>query len=131
MYELLNNVNVRAVQINLTTPYDLQVAISLRGERGSVLLSKRSVMMNFVESIKVTTAFSDFDPLNSTSATDFADVFRIVSNSATVTPGMAFATCGSTTDVPKTVPTAIDATDLERNDLLSLSFIAERLEVVF
>lgn len=82
-------------------------------------------MKNWVPSMRVTTAVSDLGPDSSTILTDLAEVLRMVSNSATATPGMAFATWGRTgarAIVPNAAIVAVAKKDLLLLDMFKAVF---------
>mmetsp|Transcript_1129 Transcript_1129/g.2613 ORF Transcript_1129/g.2613 Transcript_1129/m.2613 type:complete len:115 (+) Transcript_1129:364-708(+) len=73
------------------TLYNLHRATNFNGERGSVLLSTKSEMEKVVPSTSLTMAVSLLDPESSTTRIDFAESFRMMSNSEEVTDGTVAA----------------------------------------
>ena len=71
--------------------YSLHLATSFSGDRGSVLDSTKSDIVNMVPSNNFTTAVSLLGPDSSTDNIDLAESFKITSNSEEVTAGMSAA----------------------------------------
>ena len=71
--------------------YSLHLATIFNGDRGSVLDSTKSDIVNMVPSNNFTTAVSLLGPESSTYNIDLAESFKITSNSEEVTAGMSAA----------------------------------------
>ena len=68
--------------------YNRHRATSFNGDRGSVDDSTKSDIVNVVPSTNFTMAVSDLGPESSTMDIDFAESFRMMSNSDDVTDGI-------------------------------------------
>jgi len=88
----------------------------------------RSVILNFVSSASVTVAVSPLGPVKTTDFMDLAESLTRISNSATVTPGIAVASSG--TNVMANAPPTKDAQVSRNNSRLLLEEGDNRLVIV-